>query len=380
MGFALAAILSFAGARYAQAEAPSLLVDDLDRESLRLATRRSLQFLERLPPERVVGELPRKVTARDVRDSLQLFLRGIGSIGDPQELSEWVKSNFDLYPTTPAAGRILFTGYYRPVLQASLAETRRFRYPIYGKPKDLIEAAVVTLVPERRVARVVGRLERDRWLPYFSRAEIDREGKLRGRGYELAWVDDPVERFFLHVQGFGVLILRSGESVGVTYAASNGRPYRSVGKALSDLGKIPIEEVTMQRLKRYLREHPEEREPLMETNERYVFFRFTKDGALGSLGVPLTPGRSVATDPRFYPQAALLFILTNEPELDWSGNPMGWRSVRRFVLGQDAGAAIQGPGRIDLYFGTGERAGSAAGVMKSAGAAYVLMKKAAPTQ
>ncbi|MGH7845220.1 MAG: murein transglycosylase A [Candidatus Binatia bacterium] len=322
-----------------------------------------------------MGEFPRTVTAREVRDSLLLFLQGLDSVRDPSAFADWVKSRFDFYSSSAARDKVLFTGYYRPVVQASLTENQRFRFPIYGKPKDLIEAELVTLFPERHVGEVVGRVEKDQWLPYFSRAEIDRDGRLKGRGDEIAWLDDPVEVFFLHVQGSGVLRLDNGHAVSVGFAASNGRPYRSIGKILVDQGELPMEEVTMQRLKRYLNDYPEKRDALLNQNERYIFFRIHKEGALGSLDVPLTPGRSIATDARLFPQGALAFIDTQEPVFDRKGNHKGWKPLRRFVLNQDRGAAIRGAARVDFYFGTGVRAGWSAGIMNRPGNLFFLIKK-----
>jgi membrane-bound lytic murein transglycosylase A len=359
---------------HARAADHRLISDDLDRDSLRLAVQRSLTFLERIPPQRVIGEWPRRVTAGETKESLLLFLAGLESLQSPAALTEWIQSGFALYPVTDAQGGVLFTGYYRPILQASLLPDRRFRFPIYGKPRDLVEAEVVTFLPQRRVDRFVGRTDGDKWLSYFSREEIDRAGRLEGKGYEIAWVDDPIELFFLHIQGSGLLRFANGKLVGVTYAASNGRPYRSIGSVLADSGKIPREEVTMQRLKRYLRDHPEERDALLNLNERYVFFRFVKGEAMGSLEVPLTPGRSIATDARF-PRGALAYIVTQAPVIDQAGNHKGWKPLARFVLNQDSGAAIQGPGRVDLYFGTGDLAGEAAGVMKSFGGLFFVLKK-----
>ena len=370
----LALALSSVCASHAQPIDLPVISDDLDRDSLRLAVRRSLDFLNKVPPRRQIGDFPRKPTAQEVKDSLLLFLQGLDSTRDPRAFGDWVKLRFDFYPVDSAPDKVLFTGYYRPVLQASLTSNRRFRFPIYARPKDLIEAELVTLFPERQVDKVTGRIDRDQWRPYFSRAEIDRGGQLKGKGYEIAWVDDPVALFFLHVQGSGVLRFDNGAVAGIGYAASNGRPYRSIGTILVNQGKIPLEEVTMQRLKRYLKDNPQERDALLDSNERYVFFRFTKAEAMGSLEVPLTPGRSIASDARLFPKGSLAFIVTQEPVLDGAGNAKGWKPVRRFVLNQDTGAAIQG-GRVDVYFGTGDRAGWSAGLMKSTGQIFFLIKK-----
>lgn len=353
----------------------ALFKDDLGKESLRLAIQRSLEFLGRLPPERGVGEQPRKFTAGEIKESLQSFLDLLHLWDRPEALSEAIRLRFDLYSPAEHSGDVLFTGYYQPVVEGSLKETEVFRFPVYGKPKDLVEAELVTLAPERRAEKVVGRLDQERFLPYFSRQEINRLGALRGKGYEIAWGKNPVDLFFLHIQGSGLLKLEDGRLIPVNYAASNGRPYRSIGRVLIDSGKIAEGELSMQRLRRYLTQHPEERDSLFDQNESYIFFRFAKEGPLGSLEVPLTAGRSIATDPQFFPKGALAFVAAQEPVLDSAGNLAGWRPFTRFVLNQDMGSAIRGPKRADLYFGSGEGAGAIAGYMKSTGRLFLLVKK-----
>lgn len=357
----------------------ALFRDDLDRDSLRRAVQRSLKFLAKLPPDRVVGEQPRKFTAQEAKESLLSFLNLLELWEEPEKLAEEIRSRFDLYPVVKDAGEggVLFTGYYQPVIEGSLTETREFRFPIYGKPKDLIVAEMVTLTPELHVEKMVGRLEGDRLVPYFSRREIDGLGRLKGKGYEIAWVKDPVDLFFLHIQGSGLIRLEDGRQLQLNYAASNGRQYKSIGRLLIDSGKIPAEEISMQRLRGYLAEHPEERDHLLAQNDSYVFFRFVNNGPLGSLEVPLTPGRSIATDSRLFPQGALAFIVSRRPILDAGGNLTGWQPFSRFVLNQDTGSAIRGPKRVDLYFGSGREAGLAAGFMRSAGTVYFLVKKKA---
>jgi len=292
-------------------------------------------------------------------------------------MAQEIRSRFDLWGPSGDEERegVLFTGYHQPIIEGSLVRTGVFRYPIYAKPKDLIEAELVTLGPQPRAEKVFGRLSGDHFVPYFSRHEIDNLGRLKGKGYEMAWVKDPVDLFFLHIQGSGILRLEDGRLLRVNYAASNGRPYKSIGKILIDHGKMAQEDVSMQRLRRYLKDHPEEREALFTQNERYIFFRFVKRGPLGSLEVPLTPGRSIATDSRLFPKGALAFIVTRKPILDGSGNLVGWAPFSRFVLNQDTGSAIEGPRRVDLYFGSGHDSGLAAGAMRSEGKLYFLIKK-----
>ena len=353
------------------------LADDLDRESLRIALQRSISYLSKLPPATVVGEQPRRFTAKQALDALRAF-EPLLNRWDCHAC--WIKefiARFELIPSSsdPALETVLFTGYYQPVIEASLVPTAEYAYPIYGKPSDLITAEQVTLTPTPTKEKIVGRVQGESWKPYYSRREIDEEGSLRGRGYEIAWVKNPIELFFLHIQGSGLLQLQDGRRLLVGYAGANGRPYRSIGRLLIDRGKIPREEMSMQRLRLYLTDHPDERSEILTYNERYVFFRFLPEGPLGNLEVPLTPDRSIATDARLFPKGALAFIVSRRPIINTAGQLVGWQPFSRFVLNQDTGGAILGPQRVDLYFGSGAEAEAAAGFMNSQGKLYFLSLK-----
>jgi membrane-bound lytic murein transglycosylase A len=217
-------------------------------------------------------------------------------------------------------------------------------------------------------------------VPYYSRAEIDREGVLRGRGDEIAWARNPVDIFFLQIQGSGILRLPDGRRLQIGYAGQNGLPYRSIGRLLIESGKIPRAEMSMQRLRGYLAEHPEERDAIMDYNESYVFFRFLSGGPLGSLEVPVTPGRSIATDSRLFPKGAPVLLYSERPVLSSDGKLRGWTPFLRLVLNQDTGGAIQGPQRVDLFFGAESRAEAEAGFMNSPGKLFFLMLKDLPSK
>jgi len=354
-----------------------VLTDDLDRESLHTALRRSVSYLEKLPPDRIIGEQPRRFTAREVLDALLAFEKSLDNSDCPEcwirDFNLW----FDLIPSSslPESETVLFTGYYQPVIEGSLAPTSEYRYPIYGMPADLIVIERVTLLPWLAPEKVTGRLEGDNLVPYYSRREIDELGSIGGRGYEIAWVKNPIDLFFLHIQGSGILQLEDGRRLLIGYAGANGRPYRSIGRLLIDRGKIPQEEMSMQRLRRYLLDYPEEQNEIFSYNESYVFFRFSQEGPLGNIEVPLTPGRSVATDARLFPKGALAFIVTERPVLDATGQLVGWQPFSRFVLNQDTGGAIRGLQRADLYFGTGFEAEAGAGYMNRPGKLYFLSLK-----
>jgi membrane-bound lytic murein transglycosylase A len=356
---------------------PPTVTDDLDRESLRTALRRSVSYLEKLPPDRIVGEQPRRFTAREVLDSLRVFEKSLDN-WDCREC--WLRdfnTRFELIPSSGDAEleTVLFTGYYQPVIEGSLAPTSEYAYPIYGMPADLIVAEQVTLIPSVTSEKIIGRLQGENLVPYYSRREIDELGSLRGQGYEIAWVKNPIDLFFLHIQGSGILQLEDGRRLLIGYAGANGRPYRSIGRLLIDRGKIPPEEMSMQRLRQYLLDYPEEQNEIFSYNESYVFFRFLEEGPLGNLEVPLTPGRSLATDWRLFPKGALAFIITQMPVVDAAGQLVGWQSFERFVLNQDTGGAIRGPQRADLYFGTGFEAEAGAGYMNRPGKLYFLSLK-----
>jgi membrane-bound lytic murein transglycosylase A len=358
---------------------PPLIADDLDRESLRSAIRHSVSYLEKLPPDRVVGEQPRRFTAREILDTLLAFAKLLDGWDCRECWTKEFNERFELLPSASDAAslEVLFTGYYQPVIDGSLIPTAEYRYPIYGKPADMITAEQVTLTPAATTEKVVGRLEGENFVPYYSRREIDDFGSLRGRGYEIAWLKDPIDVFFLHIQGSGILRLPDGRRIGVGYAAQNGRAYRSIGRLLIDDGKIPREEMSMQRLRRYLQERPEEQNAIFAHNESYIFFRFV-EGGLGSLEVPVTAGRSIATDARLFPKGALAFIETERPMIDDVGRLTGWQPFSRVVLNQDAGSAIRGFQRVDLFFGAGDQAAAAAGYMNSRGRLFFLTLKNAP--
>jgi membrane-bound lytic murein transglycosylase A len=209
-------------------------------------------------------------------------------------------------------------------------------------------------------------------IPYFSRAEIEGQGVLDPYRKELVWVDSPIDRFFLHIQGSGKIRLSDGAWFRVGYDASNGHPYRSIGRLLHQQNKLQAGQTSTQSIVRYLEAHQAEQEQIFFHNPRYIFFRLTSEGPLGSLGVPLTPGRSLATDPTFYPPGALAYIHTTQPVVSVQ-EQVTWKPLARFVLIQDRGAAITGPQRADLFWGSGTQ--PAAGYMAQEGQFYLFLKK-----
>lgn len=342
--------------------------DDSDPASLLECIDRSLEQLDRLPPERAYDVGGERITVADLRRTLTLFGQLARSVPLP-DWNELVGRHFRVLRAEPPAG-FLFTGYFQPELAAGREKSERYAYPIYRVPDDLVQIDLGAYCPACAGEKAIGRVSDHRLVPYWSRAEIDRGGVLAAGEAELAWLEDPIEIFFLHVQGSGRLRFDDGTSMEVGFAASNGREYRSIGKLLVDSGRVPLATASLQTLRQYLRDHPEERDEILFANERYIFFRPLPIGPIGSLGAPLTPGRSIAVDPGAYPLGSLTYIRTQRP-----GDGGGEVPLTRFACAQDAGAAITGPGRVDVYWGAGPDAERLAGPMRSAGEMYLLLAR-----
>jgi len=355
--------------------------DDLSMESLEIAITRSLRYYDRLPEGRILRVGPARYTAGEMKETLKVFLSILKSPDPWTQKERKITESFDIYRATGSGiqGTVLFTGYYEPVLKASMVETVEYRYPIYRAPKDLLFINLEKFRERYKGERLVARIEKGEIVPYYSREEIDGEGALKGKGLEIAWFADPVDIFFLHIQGSGKICPAGGNCFQVSYALANGRPYRSIGKFLMDQGKILPGNMSTPAIKQHLRENPDELTEILHYNESYVFFRTVKEGPVGSLDVPVTAGRSIATDQTIFPRGALAFIRTRKPVVDANGQVSAWTSFSRFVLNQDTGGAIVGPGRVDLFCGTGSEAGAVAGYMKEEGELYFLvMKKKVP--
>ncbi len=351
--------------------------DDLSPAGLEEAVRKSLEYYAGLDPDSPVDFGKDRYRVKDLQRSLQDFLGWVrGGLGSAEK-KKAIRKAFRIYQGGGSKGEVLFTGYYEPSLPGCRLPGLECMVPIYGVPRDLVTVDLGLFRRDLKGMRIVGRYRGGRLVPYYSRHEIDRLGVLKGKGYEIAWVRDPVEAFFLHVQGSGRILLPDGEVLHVHYAASNGRPYRGIGNLLVRAGKIRKEEKSLWALKRYLKSRPGERDRLMDYNESYVFFEVVSDGPIGSLGVRLTPGRSLALDPAYYPRGALAYIETEVPVLGDDDRPVSWKRVGRFVLVQDAGGAIKGPARADLFWGHGDKAGAEAGWMNRPGKLYFLAPKEA---
>ena len=263
------------------------------------------------------------------------------------------------------------TGYYEPLLKGSRSRTGPYQTALYRAPEDLLTIDLAGLYPELKTMRLRGRQVGNKIVPYYSRSELTQQNLLAGK--EILWVDNPVEAFFLQVQGSGrVVIEGSRETVRVAYADQNGHPYRSIGRYLVDRGELTLEQASMQGIKNWVATNPGRQQELLNANPSFVFFREEKitdpsKGPKGALGVPLTPQRSIAVDPQFIHLGAPVFISTTHPNSS--------QLLRRLMLAQDTGGAIRNPVRADFFWGFGAEAGELAGKMKQAGQMWVLLPR-----
>ncbi len=354
------------------------IFDDMDFAGLTEAARQSLAYYERRPEGTSFEFGNRRVGREQLIRTMNLFLEIVDDpdLDGPGKVDR-IRRDFTLYRSRGGdeTGRVLFTGYYEPIMRASRRRSASFPHPVYGLPDDLIKVDLKKFPLANSTVRVLGRMAGDEVIPYYSRSQIDGEGVLRGRGLELLWFEDPVEVFFLHVQGSGRAELEDGTSVHVLYDGKNGQPYRSIGRRLIDKGILPEEEVSLQGIREYLRRNSEQVRETLDHNPSYVFFRLDDEGPFGSIGVPLTPGRSVATDPSVFPQGGLCLIQTRKPRFTGNGEEREWTPFSRFVVNQDTGGAIKGAGRVDLFWGAGKEAERSAGVLKEYGELYFLLAK-----
>ncbi|MEC5398304.1 murein transglycosylase A [Uliginosibacterium sp. H1] len=264
----------------------------------------------------------------------------------------------------------LVTGYYEPLIRASRWKSARFTTPVYGVPDDMLNLDLAAVYPETKGLRLRGRVEGRKVLPYWSREQIEAQGE-RFQAKVLAWAEDPVELFFLQVQGSGQAEFSDGSRVRLAYADQNGHPYISIGRYLINKGEMKLEQASMQGLKNWVKANPSRLSELLNANPSYVFFREEaagSEGPKGSLGVPLAAGRAIAVDPRTVPLGAPVFISFPKPE----GGQMN-----RLVMAQDTGGAIRGRVRADFFWGFGAEAGAQAGRMRQQGRMWLLWPRAA---
>lgn len=284
---------------------------------------------------------------------------------DPAAARAYFEAEFQPWRVTAPA---FVTGYYEPELNGSTVRSARFSVPLHRLPGDLVQVDLGEFRDTLKGERIAGRVENGRLKPYFPRADIAR-GALDGRDLELIWVDDPVDAFFLEIQGSGRVRLEDGRLLRLGFAGQNGWRYVAIGRVLLDEGALGKDDVSMQSIKAWLAANPDKARTILDRNPSYVFFRFLDgDGPIGAQGVALTPGRSLAVDRTEVPLGTPVFLDLAHP--DSAGG-----LLRRLVVAQDTGGAIRGAGRGDLFLGPGREAGEIAGRMKARGTFYLLLPR-----
>jgi membrane-bound lytic murein transglycosylase A len=352
-------------------------IDDITYQDLEQCIIQSLSYLNKIPADRqfIFGE--DQYDAEHMIKSLQHFLDFIQTRPAFRDLKEFIQSNYRVYRSVgrDGKGEVLYTGYYEPLLNGSLVRSEKYRFPIYTRPRDLITIDLSLFHEKFKGEKIIARYSDQTVVPYYDRSEIEGDGVLEDKAEVLAWAEDPVDVFFLQIQGSGKVRLENGDIFNVHYQTTNGRPYRSIGKLLIDEEKISTTDMSMQKIREYLHHHPNEIDTVLNYNPSYVFFKIEPNGPLGNINVKLTAGRSIALDRRIFPPAALAFIETEKPLIDDAGKIHSWQRFSRFALNQDTGGAIRGPGRADLFWGNGSYAEIAAGHLKHTGKLYFLVLK-----
>ncbi len=346
-------------------EIPSLQAALQDINGLQKVIQHSLHYLEK-PSSQAFFPIS-GISHSQVQASLVAFQNLLKEHEglSPAQLESIIQEQFDFYTSVgyDRKGGVLFTGYYTPIFDARLKKQGKFRYPLYRLPSNHVKDPYTGETLGRRNAS--GEVD-----PFYpSREELLASGELEG--LELVWLQDPVEAYVVGVQGSGFLRLSDQRQIEISYAGSNGREYTSIALALLEAGALKREELNLDSLIRYFKQHPEEFPRYANLNERYVFFQESQGGPWGSLNEPVIAGRSIATDKSIFPRAALCLV---DLPLDFLSNTDQGR-YQAFVCDQDTGGAIRAPGRCDLFMGIGEEAGQKAGRIFSEGRLYYLILK-----
>ena len=348
-----------------------LFEDDMDYQNLKDGIYQSLSYLEKLPSQTNFRFGSDIYTAKDMKNSLHLFLDYLNGNPLPEQMNDFISTFYNVYVSTGRSGKedVLFTAYCQPMIKGSLTKTAEFSVPICSKPYDLEQK------------KVNGRWKTGRYdangdfVPYYTRAQINDLKILERKAQPIAWVSSKLDRLYLEIEGCGDILLPEGNSVHIQYQTKNGHSYSSLGKYMMRTKNLPAGQVGILHLKKYFAEHPGELQACLNINKSFVFFTLGSGKSLGCLNVPITPGRTIATDRSAFPAGALGFIQSKKPILDAQNRVRGWKKFGRFVLNQDTGGAIKGAGRGDIYFGGGQYAEIAASTLKHSGKMYFFAIK-----
>lgn len=355
---------------------PPVLSDDLGLASLAEPLKAQIEFhrARGLPAEFRFGS--RRISRADYISGLERFLEILRSTPGEAEALQTIRAEFEFLEVYGARswGDVFVTSYFEPVIEGARKESPRFPQPLYRRPEDLVLLDLERFSEKYRDDRKLrGRLVGGALLPYYSREEIDSKGALTGRGLEICWVD-PFDAFFMQIQGSGTVVLEDGSELRLNYAEKNGQPYEAIGRFLKEV--IAPEKLNLQGIEEYLRSLPmQEAQAILNRNPSYVFFEIGKQNALTASGIPAAAGRTIATDRRYFPKGTLAFLSFERPDAAQTVSAGQVPEVARFVLDQDVGGAITGPGRVDLFWGKGAEARQMAGMMRGRGRLYYLLPR-----
>lgn len=324
----------------------------------------------------------RKVTAKDLDAANDEFIRILESSPTAQDLDRLIKERFEVYQMAgrDSTGTVVFSSYYEPTLEASLKKTKKYRYPIYGKPSDLITINLGDFNEKFKGEKLTGRLDGDKLVTYLDREAIDFEGKMGHKAKPLAWFTNRADIMDLHTEGSGRLALPDGRIVKAKFAATNSLKFKGWLSALVEAGAMPREGISHEKGLAWLEANPGRVREILSKNRRYVFFSLDTEtdpdeGPDGTYGRPLTGWRSIAIDNTLVPMGALAFMRVETPDVDAEGTLLGRKQDSRFVFCQDTGGAIKGPGRVDFFAGAGKKARTFAFKLWDPGTLHLLVLK-----
>jgi membrane-bound lytic murein transglycosylase A len=352
---------------------PNTIYDDQNLANLSEAIKEEIPVLDRTG-ERImtIGDI--KIPRKDYAVAMRALIDILDSARSVDGKLKYIKENFRFYEIFGKEdwGEVFITSYFEPIIDGSRSSSATRSRALLAKPHDLITVNLAKFSKSFENSPVLkGRLVKDQLVPYYTRKEIDTEGVLDGKSLELAWVD-PVDAFFLQIQGSGTIRYSDGSEEHLVYADKNGHRYEAIGRFLRD--RIAPKPVTMGAIKELLKSaSSSERDEILNMNPSYVFFRRSKERAITALGVQATPGRTVAVDPRYAPKGALALLEYQRPEYGLEG--VEFKSGMRFVVDQDSGGAITGPARVDLFWGRGSDAEKHAGVVQHWGRLVYLVPR-----
>lgn len=371
----------------AQADYPRFEDSFPAKAGLIKAGRKAIKYLEALPATRTIRIADREYGPAQLIDSAKAVIALAQEAKTPEDFEAGVRERFDVFQSAglDGTGRVVFSSYYQPVLRASLKKTGAYQYPLYRRPKDMVDVDLAAFGRTNGEPSLLGRVTKDGTVvPYFTRGDIDRRKALEGKGLELAWLKDRFDALDIHIQGSAILKLPDGKERLLKYAATNGLAYNSVGLTLVKSGVFARDEITHDKLREYLRKNPDAESWILSANPRYVFFELAplpEDGEpFGAAMQSLVPARSIAIDPAFMPLGGLYFFSTTSPQADKDGRLLGMSANSRFAFGLDTGGAIKSPGRVDIYAGHGPQAAATARGQWADGKLYLLVKKLPPRE